>query len=51
VDTSRWVVDTRATNHMMGACSSFSSLNTDVCDTIKLGDGSLRVVTPSSSTA
>jgi hypothetical protein len=51
VNNSRWVVDIRATNHMMGARSTFSDLNTGVCDTIKLVDGSSRVVAPSSSTA
>lgn len=39
--TTRWVVDTGATNHMSGASAAFSDLDTGVCGTVKFGDGSI----------
>ena len=37
----RWILDTRATNHMTGARSSFSELNSGIRGTVKFGDGSV----------
>jgi hypothetical protein len=36
-----WVLDTGATNHMMGTCAIFVELNTSVTGTVKFGDGSV----------
>jgi hypothetical protein len=36
-----WVLDTGATNHMMGTCAIFAELNTSVTGTVKFGDGSV----------
>jgi transposase InsO family protein len=41
VGPRRWVLDTGATNHMMGTCTVFAELNTSVTDTVKFGDGSV----------
>jgi hypothetical protein len=41
VNSARWVVDTGITNHITGACSTFSVLYTDVCGTVKFGVGSV----------
>jgi hypothetical protein len=36
-----WVLDTGATNHMMGCRSTFSELDWSIHDTVNFGDGSL----------
>jgi hypothetical protein len=41
VDISRWVVDTRAINHMTTTYSIFSELNIGVCGTAKFDDDSI----------
>jgi hypothetical protein len=40
-NTSRWVIDTGATNHMPGAYGAFSELDTNVRSTVMFGDGSV----------
>jgi hypothetical protein len=40
-ESTRWILDTGATNHMTGARSSFSELDTGVRGTVKFGDGSV----------
>lgn len=40
-DDRRWVVDTGATNHMSGAQSAFSNLDSTVSGSVKFGDGSV----------
>ena len=37
----RWVLDTGATNHMTEATSAFSELDSEICETVKFGDGSV----------
>jgi hypothetical protein len=37
----RWVLDTSATNHMMGCGSAFSELDWNIRQTIRFGDGSV----------
>ena len=37
----RWVLDTGATNHMIGAKSAFSELDSRIRGTVKFGDGSV----------
>ena len=37
----RWVLDTGATNHMTGAKSAFSKLESGIRGTVKFGDGSI----------
>ena len=37
----RWVLDTRATNHMTGARSAFFELDSEIRETVKFGDGSV----------
>ena len=37
----RWVLDTGATNHMNGAKSAFSELDSEICGMVKFGDGSI----------
>ena len=37
----RWVLDTGATNHMTGAKSAFSELDSGIRRTVKFGDGSV----------
>ena len=39
-DTTRWMLDTGATNHMTGARSAFAELDTGVRGTIRFEDGS-----------
>jgi hypothetical protein len=39
-DTSVWIVDTGATNHMTGSCMAFINLDTRVRGTIQFGDDS-----------
>ena len=34
----RWVLDTRATNHMIGARSTFFKLDSGICETVKFVD-------------
>jgi hypothetical protein len=41
INSSRWVVNTRTTNHMTGAHGGFSELDAGVCGTVKFGDGSV----------
>jgi hypothetical protein len=41
VVSRRWVLDTRATNHMTGTRSVFAELNSGVTGTVKFGDGSV----------
>jgi hypothetical protein len=41
VNASKWVVDTRATNHMTGVHEAFSDLNTSVWGTVRFKDGSV----------
>jgi hypothetical protein len=38
-DHRRWILDTRATNHMSGARSAFSEINFGVPGSVKFGDG------------
>jgi hypothetical protein len=40
-DRRRWVLDTGATNHMMGSKEIFAELDTQIYDTFKFGDGSI----------
>jgi hypothetical protein len=40
-DCRRWVLDTDATNHMMGCRSTFSDLDCNIRGTVKFGDGSV----------
>jgi len=40
-ESTRWILDTGATNHMTGARSAFSELDTGIRDTVKFGDGSV----------
>jgi hypothetical protein len=37
----QWVLDTGATNHMTGARGTFSELDSDICGTVRFGDGSI----------
>jgi hypothetical protein len=45
VNSSRWVVDTGATNHMIGDRSAFVELDTGVCGMVQFGDGSVVHIT------
>jgi hypothetical protein len=38
--TTRWILDSGATNHMTGARSAFAELNTGVHGSVRFGDGS-----------
>ncbi|KAK3147062.1 hypothetical protein QOZ80_3BG0277590 [Eleusine coracana subsp. coracana] len=40
-ESTRWILDTGATNHMTSARSAFSELDTGVRGTVKFGDGSI----------
>ena len=40
-ESTRWILDTGATNHMTGARSAFSELDAGVHGTVKFGDGSI----------
>jgi hypothetical protein len=40
-ESTRWILDTGATNHMTGARSAFSELDTGIRGTVKFGDGSV----------
>lgn len=40
-DLKRWVLDTRATNHMMRSRSAFSDLDTSIVGTVRFSDGSV----------
>jgi hypothetical protein len=40
-DCARWILDTGATNHMIGARGVFSELDTGVHGTVRFGDGSV----------
>jgi hypothetical protein len=40
-DSTRWILDTGATNHMTGECSAFSKLDTKVHRTVRFDDGSV----------
>ncbi|WVZ75292.1 hypothetical protein U9M48_023362 [Paspalum notatum var. saurae] len=40
-ESTRWILDTGATNHMMSSRSAFSELDTGVHGTVKFGDGSV----------
>ena len=40
-ESTRWILDTGATNHMTGTRSVFSELDTGVCGLVKFGDGSV----------
>jgi hypothetical protein len=40
-DHCRWVLDNGATNHMSGSRDIFAELNSDVCGTVRFGDGSV----------
>jgi len=40
-ESTRWILDTGATNHMTGTQSVFSNLDTGVCGSVKFGDGSV----------
>jgi hypothetical protein len=40
-DHQRWILDTRATNHMSGVRSAFTEINFGVRGSIKFGDGSV----------
>ena len=37
----QWVLDTRATNHMIGARSEFSELYSGICGTVKFDNSSI----------
>ncbi|XP_066320017.1 uncharacterized protein [Miscanthus floridulus] len=41
---TRWILDTSATNHMMGQRAFFSELDTGVCSTVRFGDGSVVAI-------
>jgi hypothetical protein len=40
-DPRRWVLDTGASNHMMGPQAAFTSLNARTSETVRFGDGSV----------
>jgi hypothetical protein len=40
-DSTRWILDTGATNHMTGERSTFSELDTKVHGSVRFGDGSV----------
>jgi hypothetical protein len=40
-DHRRWILDTRATNHMSGARSAFTEINFGVRGSVKFSDGSI----------
>jgi hypothetical protein len=40
-DCKRWVLDTGATNHLMGSRSAFSELDRSIHQMVKFGDGSV----------
>lgn len=40
-ESTRWILDTGATNHMTSVRSAFSEIDTSVCSTVKFGDGSI----------
>lgn len=40
-DSTRWILDTGATNHMTGVRSAFAELDTGVHGTVRFGDGSV----------
>jgi hypothetical protein len=40
-DSTRWILDTGATNHMTGERSAFAKLDTKVHGTMRFGDGSV----------
>jgi hypothetical protein len=40
-DTTSWVLDTGATNHMSGARMAFAKLDTVVRGSVSFGDGSI----------
>jgi hypothetical protein len=40
-DCRRWVLDTNATNHMMGCRPTFSDLDRNIRGTVKFGDSSI----------
>ena len=44
VGPRRWVLDTGATNHMMGSRNVFAELNTGITGTVKFGDGSVVAI-------
>jgi hypothetical protein len=39
-DTTRWILNTGATNHITGARSAFAELDSGVCGSVWFGDGS-----------
>jgi hypothetical protein len=41
INSAPWVVDTGSTNHMTGARTAFSVLDTSVCETVRFDDGSV----------
>jgi hypothetical protein len=42
--SARWILDTGATNHMMGELSVFSSMDDSVRGTVRFGDGSVTAI-------
>uniref|UniRef100_A0A0A8XUW7 Retrovirus-related Pol polyprotein from transposon TNT 1-94-like beta-barrel domain-containing protein n=1 Tax=Arundo donax TaxID=35708 RepID=A0A0A8XUW7_ARUDO len=42
--STRWILDTGATNHMTGERSIFSELDTGVRGTVRFGDGSVVAI-------
>jgi hypothetical protein len=40
-DPSRWVLDTGASNHMMGSLEAFASIDAGTTGTVRFGDGSI----------
>jgi hypothetical protein len=40
-DSARWILDSRATNHMTGVRVVFSEIDLKVHDTVRFGDGSV----------
>jgi hypothetical protein len=43
-DRHRWVLDTGATNHTTGSREIFAELDSEVCDTVHFGDGSVMSI-------
>jgi hypothetical protein len=41
MESRRWVLDCGALNHMMGIREVFIEIDTNVCDTVRFGDGSM----------
>jgi hypothetical protein len=42
--STRWILDTRATNHMTGERGAFSNIDTGVRGTIRFRDGSVMAI-------